>query len=93
MEDVTEAAKILGKKGNTKELTTLFKDWRKVFTNRIALGLSFRSAGRRIIPNFLQSSVDLDFTAIDTLAALCQKSREFTKTLNKAIVMINIMID
>lgn len=88
MEDVAEAGKVLGRKGNTKDLTALFKDWRKVFANRIALGLSFRKAGRETAPEFLQATPDLDFDALDALASLCRKSREFAKTLSRAIVKL-----
>eukprot|EP00826_Nyctotherus_ovalis_P036149 TRINITY_DN3187_c0_g4_i1.p2 TRINITY_DN3187_c0_g4~~TRINITY_DN3187_c0_g4_i1.p2 ORF type:complete len:140 (-),score=20.34 TRINITY_DN3187_c0_g4_i1:164-583(-) len=86
MEDVVEAGKVLGKKGNAKDLTTLFKDWRRVFANRVALGLSFRRAGKEMAPDFLQTTPDLDFDALDALANFSRKSREFAKILNRAVV-------
>lgn len=83
MEDVVEASEILSKKNNASQVEAVIKDWELTFSNRSALALSFRKSKSS---DFLQSSADFDYPALDLLTNLCKKNETLSKSLNKAVV-------
>ena len=91
-DDIKYLNNIEGKKGKLKEFTNVLKDWEKVFSSRIALGLSFRNTDRKIDSKFLDSSADFDYEALDGLANLCHKNDKLNKLVIKSLVRHRISL-
>ena len=96
-EKVTRSLQIDSVLAATKEFTgkkalfsktqeSILATWQQVFSNQISLGLSFRKHTGKILPDFLQSSPDFDYDAIDCVIALCKKNEAVHQRLLKSIV-------
>lgn len=82
MEDLKKVSGILSKNNTPSQIDAIAKDWEKVFYNRISLALSFRKGNTE----FLQSSADFDYPALDLLINLCKKFEALGRQVNKAVV-------
>lgn len=76
----------------SKEEQGILTRWVKVFSNKSSLGLSFREPSKGFSSDFLRNSPNFDQGAIGTLLCLCNKCEDFSQELNKAIVLLLIMI-
>lgn len=87
--DVVSAGIFMGKKrlsGFSEEQKESLEKWKKVFANRIALGLSFRKTNPKFSSDFLCKSSDFDCDALELLVDLCRKSVPFRRSLCEALV-------
>jgi hypothetical protein len=90
LEDVIMASRKLEGKKSLQEFTSedekVLERWREVFSNRIALGLSFRTNITKFTTQFLQPSADFDWKALEVLVELCSKCLPFKRVLSDTLV-------
>ena len=90
LKDVISASRSLEGKKSVQEFSNEDKEvlemWREVFSNRIALGLSFRVNAPKFTTQFLQPSADFDWKALKALVKLCEKCLPFKRALSDALV-------
>lgn len=90
LEDVVEMTKRLERKKSLQEFSSedekLVEKWKEVFSNRIALGLSFRKNAPIFDTEFLKESADFDWIALDSLVELCTNCIPFKRALSEALV-------
>lgn len=90
LENVVETAKRLERKKSSQEFSSedekIVEKWKEVFSNRIALGLSFRKNSPIFGKEFLKESADFDWTALDLLVKLCANCISFKRALSETLV-------
>jgi hypothetical protein len=85
MEDLKKLSEILSKKTNPILLESAIQEYETVFSNCNALAFSFRKGDIE----FLRSSADFDYPALDLLINLYRNFETLRKRLNKAVVSNN----